>query len=49
MLNTAGNAHIVAIWLIKIVDSWKQVEKQRYIDALYRHFLHFIEDPESID
>lgn len=30
-------------------DNWKQVEPQRYIDALYRHLLAFIEDPESVD
>lgn len=30
-------------------DNWKQVELQRYIDALYRHFLSFIEDNRSKD
>lgn len=30
-------------------DNWKRVEPQRYIDALYRHFLSFIEDNHSKD
>ena len=32
-------------------ENWRQVEPQRYIDALYRHFLAFLNgeelDPES--
>lgn len=30
-------------------DSWKNVETERYIDALYRHVLSFIEDPYGLD
>lgn len=30
-------------------ENWKQVEPQRYVDALYRHFLAFVDDWESID
>ena len=30
-------------------DNWKNVEVERYIDALYRHFLAFIDDPYSVD
>lgn len=30
-------------------DNWKQVELQRYRDAAYRHFLKYIEDPDSVD
>ena len=30
-------------------DNWRQVELQRYIDAFYRHWLKFIEDPNAID
>lgn len=30
-------------------DNRKEVEPQRYIDALYRHFLAFIEDIHSKD
>lgn len=30
-------------------DNWKNVEMERYIDALYRHFLAFIDDPYSVD
>lgn len=26
-------------------DEWDQVEAQRYIDAMYRHFLAFVENP----
>lgn len=29
-------------------ESWKQVELERYVDALYRHFLAFLEDNKSI-
>lgn len=30
-------------------DNWRQVEMQRYVDAFFRHWLKFIEDPNSID
>lgn len=30
-------------------DNWKTVEPQRYRDALMRHLLHYISDPESVD
>lgn len=30
-------------------DSWKQVEAWRYRDAAFRHFLAYMEDPESVD
>lgn len=30
-------------------DNWKNVEMERYIDALYRHFLAFVDDPIGVD
>ena len=30
-------------------DNWKQVEKQRYRDALYRHWLAYLDNPEAVD
>ena len=30
-------------------DNWKRVEPQRYRDAAFRHFLAYIDDPESLD
>lgn len=30
-------------------DNWKRVEMQRYVDALLRHTLAFVKDPESLD
>lgn len=30
-------------------DSWRRVELMRYVDALYRHMLAFVEDPQSRD
>lgn len=30
-------------------DNWKAVEPERYRDAAFRHFLKYIEDPQSID
>ena len=33
----------------KTEDNWKQVEPQRYRDAAYRHFLAYLDDPESVD
>lgn len=30
-------------------ETWREVETQRYIDALYRHVLEFVEDPTAID
>ena len=33
----------------KTVDNWKNVEKERYVDALGRHALAFLNDPLSVD
>lgn len=33
----------------KSKDNWQNVEKQRYIDALYRHLLSYIDDPDGVD
>lgn len=30
-------------------DNWKTVEPERYRDAAYRHFLAYLDDPNSID
>lgn len=30
-------------------ENWKRVEIQRYVDALLRHTLAFVKDPESVD
>ena len=30
-------------------DNWKTVEMRRYIDALLRHTLEFVADPNSVD
>lgn len=30
-------------------DSWKQVEIQRYRDALFRHLLLYLNDPKGVD
>lgn len=30
-------------------DNWKQVEPIRYKDALFRHLLAYLEDPEGVD
>lgn len=30
-------------------DNWKKVEMKRYVNALYRHFLAFVDDPGSVD
>ena len=30
-------------------ENWRQVEKQRYIDALLRHLLAYLEDPDGVD
>ena len=30
-------------------DNWKQVEAVRYRDALARHFLAYLDDPNSVD
>lgn len=33
----------------KAPDNWKQVEACRYRDAAFRHFLAYLDDPESVD
>lgn len=30
-------------------NNWKTVEKQRYVDALLRHLLAYVEDPDGVD
>ena len=30
-------------------DNWKRVEADRYVDALLRHLLRFVQDRESVD
>ena len=30
-------------------DNWKRVEAERYRDALMRHILAYLDDPESVD
>lgn len=30
-------------------NNWMLVEKERYRDAMYRHLLAYIEDPEGVD
>lgn len=30
-------------------DNWKIVKKERYVDALYRHWLAYVDDNQSID
>lgn len=30
-------------------DNWKQVDIQRYKDALYRHFMAYLDDPDGVD
>ncbi len=29
-------------------ENWKQVEYPRYIDAAYRHFIAFVDDPTGV-
>lgn len=30
-------------------DNWKQVDKQRYINALMRHLVAYLKNPEGLD
>lgn len=30
-------------------DNWKQVDIQRYKDAMFRHFMAYLDDPEGVD
>lgn len=30
-------------------DNWKQVEPYRYRDALFRHLLAYLDDPDGVD
>lgn len=33
----------------KAEENWRKVEKKRYIDALYRHLLDYIQDNQAVD
>ena len=30
-------------------DNWRQVSKERYRDAAFRHFLAYLDDPQGVD
>jgi len=30
-------------------DNWKKVDKQRYRDAAFRHFMAYLDDPDGVD
>lgn len=30
-------------------NNWKQVEKERYRDAAFRHFMAYLDDPQGVD
>ncbi len=30
-------------------DNWKTVEKERYRDAAFRHFMKYLDDPDGVD
>lgn len=30
-------------------ENWRKVEPQRYRDALYRHWLAYLDDPDGVD
>ena len=30
-------------------DSWREVDTQRYRDALYRHWLAYLDEPDGVD
>ena len=30
-------------------DNWKEVEKERYRDAAFRHFMAYLDDPQGVD
>ena len=30
-------------------DNWKNVEKERYRDAAFRHFMKYLDDPDGVD
>lgn len=30
-------------------ENWKRVEKERYRDAAFRHFLEYLDDPDGVD
>lgn len=31
------------------VDNWKQVEAERYRDAMFRHMLAYLDNPQGVD
>lgn len=33
----------------KDADSWKRVEKERYVDAMFRHLIKYVNDNNSVD
>ena len=30
-------------------DNWKKVEPERYKNAAFRHFMHYLDDPDELD
>ena len=44
-----GEVRMFGVKKYKDPDNWKRVEKKRYRAAAMRHFLAYLEDPESVD
>ena len=45
-----GNLGAIIFWLKnKDPDNWKTVEMRRYVDALLRHAIEFVDNPDSVD
>lgn len=30
-------------------ENWRKVELSRYVDAMFRHLIAFVEDPDGVD
>lgn len=49
LIKDVAEVRMFGIQKYKERDNWKKVEIQRYKDAAYRHWLAYLEDPDSVD
>lgn len=49
IINCIARVREYGIKKYKDPDNWKKVEKERYIDAMFRHLIEYVKDNNSID
>lgn len=49
IIRAIGRVRMYGVQKYTDPENWKRVEKERYRDAAFRHFLAYLDDPASVD